>query len=86
MNKKKLTKKLTILSTTNDWKVLTITGIALLASSVYLGNAQAQSFTNSGSLSPKAEALGQEAGGKRIVEISARPLERRSSNHDWGLA
>jgi hypothetical protein len=62
MNKKKLTKKLTILSTTNGWKVLTITGIALLASSVYLGNAQAQSFTNSGSLSPKAEALGQEDG------------------------
>jgi hypothetical protein len=74
MNKKKLTKKLTILSTTNCWKVLTITGIALLASSVYLGNAQAQSFTNSGSLSPKAEASGQEAGGKSLVEIPARLL------------
>jgi hypothetical protein len=36
---------------TTTWrKILTITGIALLTSSVYLGDAQAQSFTNSGSL------------------------------------
>ncbi len=50
MNKKKQTKKLMIFSTTTCRKILTITGLALLTSSVYLGDVQAQSFTNSGSL------------------------------------
>ena len=36
---------------TTTWrKILTITGIAMLTSSVYLGDAQAQSFTDRGSL------------------------------------
>ncbi|MFB8789680.1 MAG: energy transducer TonB [Potamolinea sp.] len=50
MIKKKQTKKLMIFSTTTCRKILTITGLALLTSSVYLGDVQAQSFTNSGSL------------------------------------
>jgi hypothetical protein len=35
------------LCTTASWKLLTITGLAILTSSVYLGDAQAQSFTDS---------------------------------------
>jgi len=50
MNKKEQTKKMMIFSTTTCRKILTITGLALLTSSVYLGDVQAQSFTNSGSL------------------------------------
>ncbi|MEI2580590.1 hypothetical protein [Scytonema sp. PRP1] len=38
-----------IVCTTTCRRILTITGIALLTSSVYLGEAQAQSFNNSGS-------------------------------------
>ncbi len=48
-NKQKAQKIMTFY--TNTWrKILTTAGIAMLASSVYLGDAQAQSFTNSGSL------------------------------------
>lgn len=50
MNKKEQTKKMMIFSTTTCRKILTITGLALLTSSVYLGDAQAQSFTNNRSL------------------------------------
>ena len=47
MNNQQKGKKLMIFYT-NTWrKILTITGIALLTSSVYLGDAQAQSFTDS---------------------------------------
>ncbi|MBD2525716.1 hypothetical protein [Nostoc sp. FACHB-133] len=58
MNKKKPTKKMMTFCTTTAGKLLTITGIAMLTSSVYLGDAQAQSLTNSRSLSPKAEGRG----------------------------
>jgi hypothetical protein len=47
MNKQKQTKKMMIFYTTTWRRFLTITGIALLTSSVYLGDAQAQSFTDS---------------------------------------
>jgi hypothetical protein len=47
MNKQKKTKKMMIFYTTTWRRFLTITGIALLTSSVYLGDAQAQSFTDS---------------------------------------
>jgi hypothetical protein len=74
MNQKKVTKKLTIFATTNCRKILTITGVIWLASSIYLGylgkaQAQSLSFTNSGILSFKAR-------GKRIgiIEIPARLL------------
>lgn len=50
MNKQKQTKKMMIFYTTTWRRFLTITGIALLTSSVYLGDALAQSFTDSGSL------------------------------------
>lgn len=50
MNNKQPSKKLMIFCTTTWRKILTITGIAFLTSSVYLGDAQAQSFTDSGSL------------------------------------
>jgi hypothetical protein len=50
MYKKKTTQKLMIFSTTTWRKVLTITGLAMLSSSICLGEAQAQSFTNSRSL------------------------------------
>lgn len=50
MNKQKQTKKMMIFYTTTWRRFLTITGIAMLTSSVYLGDAQAQSFTDSGSL------------------------------------
>ncbi|MBE9200876.1 MULTISPECIES: hypothetical protein [unclassified Nodularia (in: cyanobacteria)] len=43
-------KKLILFSTTNLQKILTITGIAMLTSSVYLGDAQAQSLANSRSV------------------------------------
>ncbi|MGB8687608.1 MAG: hypothetical protein WCD53_09765 [Microcoleus sp.] len=50
MNNQQKGKKLMIFYT-NTWrKILTITGIAVLTSSVYLGDALAQSFTDSGSL------------------------------------
>ncbi len=48
-NKQKAQKIMTFY--TNTWrKILTTAGIAMLASSVYLGDAQAQSFTNSETL------------------------------------
>ena len=50
MNNKQPSKKLMIFCTTTWRKILTITGIVFLTSSVYLGDAQAQSFTDSGSL------------------------------------
>jgi hypothetical protein len=50
MNTKKPTKKLMTLCTTTSWKILTIAGIATIASSVYLSGVQAQSLTNSGNL------------------------------------
>jgi hypothetical protein len=49
MNKKQQAQKLMTFYTTTWQKILTLTGIAVLTSSVYLGDAQAQSFTNSGS-------------------------------------
>lgn len=49
MNTKKTTEKMRISGLATSWKILTITGMAMLASSVYLGDAQAQSFTDSGS-------------------------------------
>ncbi|MEH1945824.1 MAG: hypothetical protein V7K77_02360 [Nostoc sp.] len=58
MNKKKPTKKMMIFCTTTAGKLLTITGIAMLTSSVYLADAQAQSLTNNRSLSPKTEGRG----------------------------
>ncbi|MEH2210525.1 hypothetical protein [Nostoc sp.] len=58
MNKKKLTKKVMTFCTTTAGKLLTITGIAMFTSSVYLGDAQAQSLTNNRSLSPKTEGRG----------------------------
>ncbi|MEH2230585.1 MAG: hypothetical protein V7K71_13205 [Nostoc sp.] len=58
MNKKKPTKKVMTFCTTTAGKLLTITGIAMLTSSVYLGDAQAQSLTNNRSLSPKTEGRG----------------------------
>ncbi|MEG4225408.1 hypothetical protein QUA35_05335 [Microcoleus sp. N9_B2] len=74
MNNNQHIQKLMTLYTTTWRKLLTITGVAMLTTSVYLGDAQAQSFTDSGSSSPKAEGMRQEAGGKRIVEIPARLL------------
>jgi hypothetical protein len=50
MDTKKPTKKLMTLSRTTSWKILTIAGIATIASSVYLSGVQAQSLTNSGNL------------------------------------
>ncbi|MEH2005268.1 hypothetical protein [Nostoc sp.] len=49
MNNKK-NKKMMIFYTTTWRKILTTTGMAMLASSVYLGDAQAQSLSNSQSL------------------------------------
>ncbi|MFM9266419.1 hypothetical protein [Tychonema sp. BBK16] len=47
MNQKETTKKMPISCMATSWKILTIAGIAILASSVYFGDAQAQSFTDS---------------------------------------
>ncbi|NJK65227.1 MAG: hypothetical protein HC849_26610 [Oscillatoriales cyanobacterium RU_3_3] len=49
-NNKKQMKKLMSFCKTNSRAFLTATGIAMLASSVCLGDARAQSFTNSGSV------------------------------------
>lgn len=50
MNKKELTKKMIVFCTTNWWKLLRVTGIAMLTSSVYLGDAHAQGLTDNGIL------------------------------------
>lgn len=50
MNNKQQAQKLMNFYTTTSRAFLTTAGIAMLASSVYLGEAQAQFFTNSGSL------------------------------------
>ncbi|MEG5052406.1 MULTISPECIES: hypothetical protein [unclassified Microcoleus] len=58
MNQKKITTKMRTSGMATSGKFLRLAGIAILASSVYLGDAQAQSLTNNRSLSPKAEGRG----------------------------
>ncbi|MEG3932820.1 hypothetical protein QT990_16445 [Microcoleus sp. T3_B1] len=58
MNQKKITTKMRTSGMATSGKFLRLAGIAILASSVYLGDAQAQSLTNNRSLSPKAGGRG----------------------------
>ncbi|MGF1939523.1 MAG: hypothetical protein RM347_035265 [Nostoc sp. ChiQUE02] len=68
-------KKLMVFSTTNLPKVLTITGIVMLTSSVYLGDAQAQSLANSRTL-----LIAQNLGGiVRKIPLEEVALPARSS-------
>ncbi|MEQ8386078.1 MAG: hypothetical protein RH949_27340 [Coleofasciculus sp. A1-SPW-01] len=70
LEEKEKTKKLMIFGTTTEWRIVIATGMAILASSINLGEAKAQSIPN-----PQTVLLAQTFGGiERDITLEDVPL------------